>query len=190
MSQELPNLTNKVVYGPVGHLQETLIRQLCPKIEARPFNYIHDTLYYDAVYWAYTFIFNRIDENVILLNHIQDIQTHSKKMHFRKIAKVTSFQTSEIIELNPEDFRNHENNPYEGNSNEEFFEYIKAFDHDDTDGLSDETIEALAKIGYETVFTEYYNSTQDGEETYLEMGKADPAYRKAGGFDAEMSELM
>lgn len=184
MSHELSNLTNKVVYGPVGRLQENLIRQLGPKMQARLFNSIHDTFYYDAVYWAYTFSFNRIDENVIFLNH------HSKKMHFRKIAKVTSFQTSEIIELNPEDFRNHENNPYEGNSNEEFYEYIKAFDHDDTDGLSDETIEALAKIGYETVFTEYYNSTQDGEETYLEMGKADPAYRKAGGFDAEMSELM
>jgi hypothetical protein len=80
-----------------------------------------------------------------------------------------------------EDFKNHEDKPFEGYTEEEFLEYLKSFDFDNTEGLSDETIAELKKI-FDPVLTEYYNTASDYEEAELEIGEEDPKCRKAGGF--------
>lgn len=109
------------------------------------------------------------------------------KYQIRKAAKYTVFSSSEIAELDPEDFRNHENNPYEGDSEEEFVEYISQFDYDDLEGLSDDTIQELLKIFDNPAMSDHYSTIEDYEESWYELGEKNPYIRKAGGFDVKCS---
>lgn len=109
------------------------------------------------------------------------------KYQIRKATKYTVFSSSEIAELDPEDFRNHENNPYEGNTEEEFIQYIKQFDFDDTEGLSSETFDELLKIFDNPDMTEHYSTSQDYEESWFEVGEKNEKIRKTGGFDVHFS---
>jgi hypothetical protein len=109
------------------------------------------------------------------------------KYQIRKAAKYTVFSSSEIAELDPEDFRNHENNPYEGNTEEEFIQYITQFDFDDTEGLSSETFDELLKIFDNPDMTEHYSTSQDYEESWFEVGEKNEKIRKTGGFDVHFS---
>jgi hypothetical protein len=102
-------------------------------------------------------------------------------VQLRKITKATIFYQSEIATVDMDDFKNHEDKPFEGSTEEEFLEYLKSFDLDNTEGLSDETIDELQKI-FDPVLTEYYNTASDFEESELEIGEEDPKCRKAGGF--------
>jgi len=102
-------------------------------------------------------------------------------VQLRKITQSTVFYQSKIATLDMDDFKNHEDKPFEGSTEEEFLEYIKDFDYDNTAGLSDETIDELQKI-FEPELTEYYNTASDYEEAEIEIGEEDPKCRKAGGF--------
>jgi antirestriction protein ArdC len=94
------------------------------------------------------------------------------KYQVRRCEKYTAYLAAPVAHLDPEDFRNHENYPYEGNSEEDFLNYIKVFDLDDIDGLSDETIE------------EYANSAHKFCDQWFEIGEENEEYRKTGGFNA------
>jgi len=102
-------------------------------------------------------------------------------VQIRKITKASVFYQSAVATLNMEDFKNHEDNPFQGSTESEFLEYLKEFDFNNTYGLSDETIEELRKI-YEPEMTEYYSTASDCEEAELEIGEVDPKCRKSGGF--------
>ena len=105
------------------------------------------------------------------------------KYQIRKAAKVTTIYSTCVIELEPEDFRNHENNPYQGNSEEEFILYLRVFNSEDTDGLSDESYSALMEIFDHPELNIIYSTTEDCEDSWLEIGEKNPQCRKAGGFD-------
>lgn len=102
-------------------------------------------------------------------------------MQIRKVTKATVFYQSEIADLDMEDFRNHEDRPFQGSTEEDFLDYLREFDFDNTYGLSEDTVEQLRKI-YEPELTEYYSTSSDFEDAYLEIGERDPAARKSGGF--------
>ena len=106
------------------------------------------------------------------------------KYQVRRCEKYTAYLAGPVAHLDPEDFRNHENYPYEGNSEEDFLNYIKVFDLDDVDGLSDETIEALSALGNEAELEEYANSAHKFCDEWFEIGEENVEYRKTGGFNA------
>jgi hypothetical protein len=106
------------------------------------------------------------------------------KYQLRKCEKYTSWMAGPVADFDPEDFRNHENNPYEGNSEEEFMNYIHNFEIDDVDGLSDSTIDELYKLSNDCEMTEYSNSAWKYADIWFEIGEANEEYRKTGGFDA------
>jgi len=103
------------------------------------------------------------------------------KLNIRKCTKATVFYQSEIAEIDTDDFKNHEDNPFEGETEEEFLEYLKNFDFDSTYGLSEESIEEIRKI-FEPTLEEYYTTTSDWEESWMESGEIEPTARKTGGF--------
>ncbi len=102
-------------------------------------------------------------------------------VQLRKITKETVFYGSEIATLDMEDFKNHEDKPFEGSTEEEFLEYISNFDFENTAGLSEETCDELRKI-FEPTMAQYYSTSSDYEEAEIEIGEEDPKCRKAGGF--------
>jgi len=111
------------------------------------------------------------------------------KYQIRKVAQCTVFTSSEVAELDPEDFRNHESNPYKGNSEEEFIQYIANFYFDDTETetFSSETVDELLKIFDGPTMTQHYSTVQDFEDSWFEVGEKNEQFRKAGGFDVHHS---
>lgn len=105
------------------------------------------------------------------------------KYQLRKCEKYTSWVAGPVAELDPEDFRNHKNNPYQGNSEEDFINYIHNFDIEDVDGLSDESVYQLQAVGPECEMEEYSNSAWKYADTWFEIGEANEEYTKTGGFN-------
>lgn len=104
------------------------------------------------------------------------------KYQVRKCEKYTCFLAGPVAHLDPEDFKNHESNPYTGNSEEEFLQYISNFNTDDVEGLSEESIEALGALGYDAELEEYSNTAQNFCDNWYEIGEENKEYRKTGGF--------
>jgi hypothetical protein len=105
-------------------------------------------------------------------------------MQIRKCERVTVFNSTEVANLNPEDFKNL-SIPFEGETDEEFLAYLEEnmyelyeviYEEIDEDVLSE-----LSKM-WEPEWTEYSNSAWDGEDSWLETGVIDEDYTKTGGF--------
>lgn len=114
------------------------------------------------------------------------------KYQIRKRENVTLYLASDIVELDDEAFRNLEENPYTGNSEEEFLNYIAGFDS--WDGipvdLDFEQANELNKIkGDDLNMQEFDNSAQKFEDSWFELGEANDEYRKAGGFKVKLSTI-
>lgn len=114
------------------------------------------------------------------------------KYQIRKRENVTLYLASDIVELDDEAFRNLEENPYTGNSEEEFLNYIAGFDS--WDGipmdLDFEQSNELSKIkGDDLNMQEFDNSAQKFEDSWFELGEANDEYRKAGGFKVKLSTI-
>lgn len=112
------------------------------------------------------------------------------KYQIRKRENLTCYLASDIVELDDEAFRNLENNPYTGSSDEEFLNYIAGLDTWDglPEDLDEEQSEQLSKIKGEYVnMQEFDNSAQKFENSWFELGEADAEYRKSGGFKVEKS---
>jgi hypothetical protein len=112
------------------------------------------------------------------------------KYQLRRCEKYTAYLAGPVVNLDPEDFRNHVNYPYEGNSEEDFLNYIKVFDFEDVEGLSDDSINVLSALTYEAEMEEYANSTHKFCDDWLEIGEEDPEYRRAGGFNSRHDTLQ
>jgi hypothetical protein len=109
------------------------------------------------------------------------------KYQIRKIEQITMWQATEVAEVDPEAFKNLEENPYTGNSEEEFLTYIQEFintcryDGFPSD-LDDEVATELDKMIENLNWTEYANSCENGETSWYQIGEKDEKYRKTGGF--------
>ena len=107
-------------------------------------------------------------------------------MQIRKCERVTVYNTTEVANLNPEDFKNI-SFPFEGESDEEFLSYLNENRYELEEiweEFSEETLSELNKL-WEPEWTEYSNSAWKGEESWLEGGEVNEEYTKTGGFDAK-----
>jgi len=85
--------------------------------------------------------------------------------------------------LDPEKFRNL-SIPYEGDSEEEFVNYISELYMDDIyEELDEETLSELDKFYDNVEWEEWYNSAWDGEESWFDIGEENDEYRRTGGFE-------
>lgn len=109
-------------------------------------------------------------------------------MQIRKCERVTSYNTTEVADLNPEDFKNI-SFPFEGESDEEFLSYLNENRYELEEiweEFNEETLSELNKL-WEPEWTEYSNSAWKGEESWLEGGEVNEEYTKTGGFEATSS---
>jgi hypothetical protein len=108
------------------------------------------------------------------------------KYQIRKRQNITIYLSSEVAELDEEYFRNLEENPYTGNSEKEFLDYIDSFDIYNEDSVPDyiedfDVREELEKLG--SCEKEFGSSAEKGVESNLELGLVDESYRRYGGFN-------
>lgn len=102
------------------------------------------------------------------------------KYQIRKRENVTCYLASEIVELDDEAFRNLENNPYTGNSEEEFLNYIAGLDTWDglPDDLEGDQYDQLDKVKGESIdMKEFANSAHKYENSWFEIGKKSEKYK-------------
>jgi hypothetical protein len=107
-------------------------------------------------------------------------------MQIRKCERVTVYNTTEVANLNPQDFKNI-SFPFEGESDEEFLSYLNENRYELEEiweEFSEETLSELNKL-WEPEWTEYSNSAWIGEDSWLEGGEVNDEYTKTGGFDAK-----
>ena len=107
-------------------------------------------------------------------------------MQIRKCERVTVYNTTEVADLNTEDFKNI-SFPFEGESDEEFLSYLNENRYELEEiweEFSEETLSELNKL-WEPEWTEYSNSAWKGEDSWLEGGEVNDEYTKTGGFDAK-----
>ena len=107
-------------------------------------------------------------------------------MQIRKCERVTVYNTTEVANLNPQDFKNI-SFPFEGESDEEFLSYLNENRYELEEiweEFSEETLSELNKL-WEPEWTEYSNSAWKGEDSWLEGGEVNEEYTKTGGFDAK-----
>ena len=109
-------------------------------------------------------------------------------MQIRKCERVTSYNTTEVVNLNPDDFRNL-SVPFEGETDEDFLNYLdeNRYDIEDIhDELSEEVFNELNKL-WEPEWTEYSNSAWNGADSWLESGEVNEEFSKTGGFEVMIS---
>lgn len=105
-------------------------------------------------------------------------------MKIRKCERVTSYNTTEVANLNPEDFKDI-SVPFKGEDDEDFLLYLEENRYDLEEiweEFSEETLSELNKL-WEPEWTEYSNSAWNGEDSWLESGEVNEEYGKTGGFD-------
>jgi hypothetical protein len=112
------------------------------------------------------------------------------KYYIRKTESARVAYANKPIELDPEEFKNLENNPYTGNEAHEFLEYIYSLRWDAEAGdfpedLDFETQQKLEEL-FQGEMKEIYNSASDVDESFLELGEPNEKYRKTGGFDVHV----
>lgn len=91
----------------------------------------------------------------------------------QKFREITVVEATEVAYLNPEQFRNLEEKPYKGSSEEEFLEYIKNFDlYEFPIDLDADQIFELEKLSTDINWEEHSNSLQKGEDNWLEIAKS------------------
>lgn len=111
----------------------------------------------------------------------------------RKCQSITIVSKTQTANLDPEKFRNL-SVPYEGNSEEEFVNYINELDfgqlyeeNDISAELDQQSVLELNKFYEDAQWEEWYNSAFDAEESWLEIGEEDVTFRRSGGFEVRHS---
>ena len=105
-------------------------------------------------------------------------------MQIRKCERVTVYNTTEVANLNTENFKNL-SIPFEGETDEEFLSYLEENRYELEDiyeEFDEETLSELNKL-WEPEWTEYSNSAWNGEDSWLEGGEVNEEYTKTGGFE-------
>lgn len=116
----------------------------------------------------------------------------------RKCEKYTNWEATEAVNLNPEDFVNLPDFPYEGDttSEQEFVEYIQELYYEDWYEICDQLEEQGNTDLADTLSLlfegdmEIYSSTTDKYATeWFDIGEVDPEYTKYGGFNGRYNTL-
>jgi hypothetical protein len=117
----------------------------------------------------------------------------------RKVERKTVWQATEPVSLSPLHFSMLKSFPYSGQSNDEksFLNYIYGLNKDldyieketllaelDTLGFS-ETSDSLWKI-FDCEMKIYSDSSDDGEDSWLELGEENPKFTDYGGFQMKL----
>lgn len=116
----------------------------------------------------------------------------------RKCEKYTNWEATDAVDLDPVDFRDLPEFPYEGNieSELEFVEYIQELYHEDWYDICDQ-LEAADRTALADQISilfegdmEIYSSTTDNEANeWFDIGEADESYSKYGGFNGRHNTL-
>lgn len=115
------------------------------------------------------------------------------KYQIRKVLEVTSWSSSEVATLDPKNFNELEENPFTGETEQDFLKYIEEFAKTcEYDGvpfdLDDQTADEIRKISGEDIkWTEFSNSSEKFENSWFQVGEVDEAYYKTGEFNAHFS---
>jgi hypothetical protein len=105
------------------------------------------------------------------------------KHQIRKVEQTTIWSATEAIQLDPENFRNLDEEAYTGESEEDFVKYVASLDQYNLPyDLDSESMDLLTAL-HEAPMEEINNSAQKGENSWLEIGEKDESYRKTGGFN-------
>jgi hypothetical protein len=105
-------------------------------------------------------------------------------MQIRKCERVIVCNTTEVANLNPDDFRNL-SVPFEGEGDEEFLAYLEENKwelEEIYEEIDEDVLNELNKL-WEPEWTEYSNSAWNGEDSWLESGETNESYTKTGGFE-------
>jgi len=105
-------------------------------------------------------------------------------MQIRKCERVTVYNTTEVANLNPDDFRNL-SIPFEGEGDEEFLAYLEDSKYELEEiyeEIDEDVLNELNKL-WEPEWTEYSNSAWNGEDSWLESGEVNEEHSKTGGFE-------
>ena len=105
-------------------------------------------------------------------------------MQIRKCERVTVYNTTEVANLNPDDFRNL-SVPFEGEGDEEFLAYLEdnKWELEEIyEEIDEDVLNELNKL-WEPEWTEYSNSAWNGEDSWLESGETNESHTKTGGFE-------
>ena len=108
------------------------------------------------------------------------------KYQMCKIQEILIFERTEIVELDPTAFRNLKKNPYIGNSEQEFLNYISILskDFEPPDDLDSNVADELGKIiGYDSDdvnWTKLSSSQENGDKYWIQIGEKNKEYY--GGF--------
>lgn len=104
------------------------------------------------------------------------------KYQIRKVESITIYRSTCTVELDEKKFKKLKENPYKGNSQEEFMVYLATMDFENPPyDLDDKTASKLYEIK-NSEWTEYANSCEKGSDVWLQIGEADESYYKTGGF--------
>jgi len=114
------------------------------------------------------------------------------KYQIRKVEEVTSWSSSEVATLDPKKFKKLKENPFTGETEQEFLKYIEEFvNNSRCDGLpydlDDNTADEIRKISEDIKWTEFNNSAMSYENSWFQIGEVDKDYYKTGEFNAHFS---
>lgn len=92
----------------------------------------------------------------------------------RKVERYTVLRETDSITLDPEKFREI-SNPYEGQTDKEFLEYIHSnieefYDDDELWAELDEETQMKLCVFLEPEYREFYNSAWKAEDSFIESG--------------------
>lgn len=96
------------------------------------------------------------------------------KYKIRKRENITMYEASEVIELDDKSFRKLEENPYTGDSEEEFLKYIselRLYSGDTPDGIKDSVVEKLLKLGENAQMEAFGSSAEKCYNVWFESGE-------------------
>jgi hypothetical protein len=105
-------------------------------------------------------------------------------MQIRKCERWTSYNCSEVANLDPEKFKTL-SVPFEGETDEDFFEYISSnmYELEEIyEEFDEETWSEFEKI-LQPEWTEYSNSAWKFEDSWFESGNVDESWSRTGGFE-------
>ncbi len=113
----------------------------------------------------------------------------SEKIYIRKVERYTVWQATEPVEIDVEKLRQCDP-PYEGDSNEELWEYLTNHVYSDPEGwdMTNQDVygeDESWKLSMQDVeYLEPYTDTRmDWEDSWFEMGVPDPQYIRVGSFN-------
>ena len=116
----------------------------------------------------------------------------------RKVERRTIWEATEPVSFNPEAFKSLSENAYGGDVNDEeaFVNYIQGLYWEDWYEISEQLEangfeeDANAIFGiFEGDLKCYSDTSEDGENSWMEIGEVDESYRKVGGFNSRYDTM-